>query len=72
MWTGRISKKKNETVRIYIMGPVFISMNPTSNLEAELDRRNIAVSLKMNFLRQMKLVPVVPCRPIFSVFSHAA
>ncbi len=72
MWTADFEKEKNETVRIYIMGPVFISMNPTSNLEAELDRRNIAVSLKMNFLRQMKLVPVVPAAQFFqfSVMLH--
>lgn len=72
MWAADFEKEENKIVRIHFMGPVFTSVSSTSNLESELDRHGIAISMKMNFLRQIKKVPVVPAAQFFqySIMLH--
>lgn len=45
--------------RLHVMGPAFVDEVTVSNLQSYLDKRNVPISIKAEFIRILKTLPVV-------------
>lgn len=66
IWAADYEFENGQPVRIHILGPAFINSGSIPRIEKQLDLHHLSVSAKMQTLRVLEKLPLIP----FSMFSQ--
>lgn len=65
MWVVVPRFEADELVQHYVLGPFFVDNIPPQILEAELNRHDLSLSLRQEFLRFLRKLPIISLNRIF-------
>ncbi len=59
VWIAGFEKKDGILQRVHVLGPVFVDDISMSRLEAELQKANLSIALKHDFMAKLNTLPVI-------------
>lgn len=65
MWVMAPYFQNDELVRLYALGPFFVDDIPPKSLEEQLSRHTLSLSVRQEFLRFLRRLPVISLNRIF-------
>lgn len=65
MWVMEPHFQNDELVRLYVLGPFFVDDIPPKSLEEQLNRHALSLSVRQEFLRFLRRLPIISLNRIF-------
>ena len=65
MWVMVPCFEADEFIRLYVLGPFFVDDIPPKSIEAQLNKHSLSISLRQEFLRFLRRLPIISLNRIF-------